>query len=95
MSTNRPFYVRVGNVGGTPIVADIGTHGVCGGSLTSHKVQLSSAYTLENPPGYPGRPGESGPKPFFPSRLVPAGTTLELLKPEADALVTAGHGTFV
>lgn len=95
MATNQPFFVRVGNVAGMPVVADIGTHGVCGGSLTTRRVLLNVDYVLETPPGYPGRPGARGTERVFPGHTVPAGTALELLKPEADALVTAGHGTFV
>ena len=84
--------VRVGIVGATPITVELG-NGVMGGNPVLVKVTLSQNYTMENPPGYPQRPETGGAKPFYP-RVLASGETHSFLKPESDALVTAGAASY-
>jgi len=84
--------VRIGTVGGNPIIADLSL-GVMGGNPVLVAVLLSADYTMENPPGYPSRPNVGGATPFSP-RVLPTGSNLRLLKPEAAALVAAGAATY-
>lgn len=77
------------NSGATPIVVDLG-NGVMGADAAIVNVTLSQDYAMIDPPGYPFRPAFTGAAtPQFPQTIA-SGTTLALLKPEADALVTAG-----
>lgn len=84
--------VQHGSVGGTPINVDLARleHGA------PVKVRLSSAYTILCGTGIPARPSFTGAPAGsleFP-RTIASGTTLTLLKGEADALVTAGAATY-
>jgi len=68
-----------------------------GGSAVSVKVLLSHNYTLANPRpvGFPTKPGLTGAaNPEYPGEVLAAGTTVTFQKPEADALVTAGAGSY-
>jgi hypothetical protein len=85
--------VRVGNVGGTPIVADIGA-GVRGTCEALVAVTLTDDYVMECPPGYPSRPTVGGATPSNPRTLV-NGSTVILLEPEARALIMAGAANYV
>jgi hypothetical protein len=61
------------------------------------KVQLSANYTLAYPPGYPTPPDLTGcaaSNLYFP-RTITSGTTIALVKAEADALIAAGKATAV
>lgn len=84
--------VQHGSVGGTPINVDLSRieHGA------PVKVHLSSNYTILCGTGIPTRPAFTGAAAAsleFP-RTIASGTTLSLLKGEADALVTAGAATY-
>jgi hypothetical protein len=60
------------------------------------RVTLSTDYAQQRPPGWPARPGETGVRTAdidYP-RTIPSGTTMAFLKPEADALVATGAGTY-
>lgn len=84
--------VQHGSVGGTPIKVDV-THVDHGAPV---KVRLSANYTMLHAPGIPTRPGFTGAAAAsldYP-RTVSSGTTLALLKGEADALVTAGAASY-
>jgi hypothetical protein len=75
-------------VGSTPrgvVVADLGP-GLFHPALT--KVQLTQPYTPMRPPGYPTR--ESPGYMLKPGTVQPVGTVLNLLKPEAEALIAQG-----
>jgi hypothetical protein len=86
--TSNP--IRVGNVGGTAVIAELG-----GGLFPDRTVfvTLSTNYTFEFPKGFPLRP-PAGASPNFTGSVVPNGTRLQLLKPEADALVAAGYAAY-
>ena len=73
----------VGKVAGVEIVAELGD-GLGHDVLVS--VLLTQDYEPHHPPGYPFRIAHGVP-------LVPAGVVLELVKPEAAALVAAGAAT--
>jgi hypothetical protein len=66
------------------------------GSAVPVRVTLTTDYAMLCPPGLPARPAFTGAIPVgnYP-RTIPSGTTLALLKCEADALVAAGAATFV
>jgi len=85
---------RVGSINGgaTPIMADL----VSLGSDVAVRVTLSTAYKLERPIGYPFRPGLTGvdAAEIGDVRTISTGTTIALLKAEADALVLAGAATY-
>jgi hypothetical protein len=75
-------------VGSTPrgvVVADLGP-GLFHPALT--KIQLTQPYTPMRPPGYPTR--ESPGYMLKPGTVQPVGTVLNLLKPEAEALIAQG-----
>lgn len=80
----------LGTVGATPIIAELGGGLSPAGTV---RVTLSADYTLANLPGYPTRlsPGRS---PEGLPRTIVSGTTIELLKPEAAALVVAGAASY-
>ena len=81
MSWSNPQVV--GKVAGEEIVAELGD-GLGHDVLVT--VLLTQDYEPHHPPGYPFRIAHGVP-------LVPAGFVLELVKPEAAALVAAGaHG---
>ncbi len=85
--------VRIGIVGITPIVVDIGA-GVRGAPQELVAITLSADYVMENPPGYPARPNVGGSIPSYPHTLA-SGGTYRLLQPEAAALVAAGAASYV
>ena len=82
MSWSNPQVV--GKVAGEEIVAELGD-GLGHDVLVT--VLLTQDYEPHHPPGYPFRIAHGVP-------LVPAGVVLELLKPEAAALVAAGAATY-
>ncbi len=92
--SESPRLVRVGSIdnGLTPILADV----TYLEPYLSVKVLLSADYAQESPPGWPSRPGETGTdaKNLDYPRTLPSGTTMAFLKPEADAIVQAGGGTY-
>ena len=90
---DNPRLVQVGTVGVTPINVDMRFLY----PATLVKVQLSAAYNTVGVPGYPARPAFTGVDHgnLHHTKTVASGTTLTLLKPEADALVAAGAGTVV
>lgn len=84
--------VQHGSVGGTAINVDMARidHGA------PVKVHLTSNYAMLSGPGIPSRPsftGASAANLDFP-RTLTSGTTVSLLKGEAEALVTAGAATY-
>lgn len=84
--------VQHGSVGGTAINVDMARieHGA------PVKVHLTSNYAMLSGPGIPTRPSMTGAPVAnldYPRTIV-SGTTLTLLKGEADALVTAGAATY-
>ena len=86
--TESARLVTVGttNGGSTPIQADVTS---LGGAVA---VTLSTDYALLDPPGYPFRAsftGSRAPDLQYP-RTVVSGSTISVLKCEADALVNAG-----
>lgn len=85
--------VQHGTAGGTAINVDL--------TRLDHsvpvKVLLSASYTTVHPPGIPSRPSMTGcavANLDYP-RTIANGTTLSLLKHEADALVAAGKASYV
>jgi hypothetical protein len=82
MSWSNPQVV--GKVAGEEIVAELGD-GLGHDVLVT--VLLIQDYEPHHPPGYPFRIAHG-------VRLVPAGVVLELVKPEAAALVAAGAATY-
>lgn len=66
---------------------------------TPKKVQLSADYTPTYPPGYPTPPWQTGAEQKTAARkstqTITNGTTITLLKAEADALIAAGKATAV
>jgi uncharacterized protein (DUF2345 family) len=89
----NPKLVLHGTAGGTAINVDMARieHGA------PVKVQLSASYAMIDGPGIPSRPSMTGAAAAnldYP-RTIASGTTLSLLKGEADALVTAGKASYV
>lgn len=84
---------KVGTIGGTPLT--VATVHLSPSTLV--KVRLTATYATAREPGYPARPDFTGcaASSLDYPRNVASGTTLTLLKPEADALVTAGGATYV
>jgi len=85
--------VQHGTAGGTAINVDMSRieHGA------PVKVRLSASYAMIDAPGLPSRPGFTGASASnldYP-RTIANGTTLTLLKGEADALATAGKASYV
>lgn len=88
----NPKLVQHGTVGGVALNVDMARieHGA------PVKVHLTSNYTILSGAGIPSRPGFTGASAGnldYP-RVIPSGTTVSFLKGEADALVTAGAGTY-
>lgn len=92
MSETRPLTVGTINGGATPILADVTSIG----SAVPVRITLTSNYATLRPPGYPSRPALTGvdAADLDSPRVIASGTTLALLKPEADALVAAGAATY-
>ncbi|MHB8816557.1 MAG: hypothetical protein ACYDAE_25295 [Steroidobacteraceae bacterium] len=91
--SESPRLIQHGSVGGTAINVDM-THIDHSAPV---RIRLTAAYTMLHPPGIPSRPGMTGASAAnldYP-RTVANGTTLTLLKGEADALVTAGAAVYV
>ncbi len=91
MTTSNPQ--RVGNVAGTPIIAELGGALITGNPSDVVAVTLTADYTMENPPGYPSRPPPGTATPFYP-RTLSSGETHSFFRPEAKALVDAGAATY-
>jgi hypothetical protein len=86
-----PRLVTVGtiNSGATPITADVTSLG----SAVAVAVLLSMDYAMLNPPGFPFRASFTGAAiPQYP-HTVTSGSTIKVLKCEANALVAAGAAT--
>lgn len=65
------------------------------GNCDTTNTKLLTDYDMQSPPGYPSRPSCTGTNvPQYPHTLQ-AGTTLTLLKVEADALIAAGAAVAV
>jgi len=80
--------IRVGRVGDQPLFADFSI---------PHRdkvvaVRLTHRYDLEEPEGCPKRPLQAAGKTLPVSN--PSGSTVYLLRPEAEALVGAGWATY-
>jgi len=91
----NPSLVLTGTANGANINVDV-ANGLSTAAPVS--VTLTADYTLADPqtPGYPTQPGLTGiaySGAQYPGRVIPAGTVLELLAPEAAALVAAGAAT--
>lgn len=89
---NNQKLVQHGTANAAPINVDMARieHGA------PVKVTLSANYTMLSGGGIPSRPsftGAAAAKLDYP-RTIPSGTTLSLLKGEADALVTAGVASY-
>jgi hypothetical protein len=84
--------VQVGTVGATAIMADMRFLF----PAVPVRVLLTQPYAITRPPGYPSRPSMTGVSAanLDTARTIPSGSTIALLKPEADALVAAGAGTY-
>jgi hypothetical protein len=80
--------LRVGSVGGEPVFVDF--------NVPRHDkvvaVRLTHRYELEEPEGCPKRPLPAAGATLPVS--VPSGSTVYLLRAEAEALVGAGWATF-
>ena len=94
MTETRLLQLGTINAGETPILANIAFLG------SRKSVTLTTDYAMEAPTGkgltgnFPVRPFLTGVRqPEFPY-TVTAGTTIELLACEADALVAAGAATY-
>lgn len=95
--TLNPNLLILGTIddGATAIQADV-SQGL--GSAVSVQVTLTTAYTLANPrpPGWPFRPSMTGAafaNLDVPGRVIASGTVLEVLQPEATALINASAAT--
>ncbi len=79
--------IRVGTIndGGLPILADIS-----GGLGEAVRLHLQAHYAPETPPGFPARPSFVGSAAPHHPRIIPAGTEITVLAPEAKALIEAG-----
>jgi hypothetical protein len=81
-----------GTVGGNPVVVDVTFLGVIG-----VRIQLTQAWTTAREPGYPSRPsltGTAAPGLDYP-KTIPSGTVMEVMQPEAAALVSMGAAVYV
>ena len=94
MTEVRPLQVGTADPNGaaTPIYANV----VYLGNGNPVRVTLTSAYLMMFPSHYPIRPFATGAAHQAENDpLIPAGTTLLLLKIEADALVAANAATLI
>ena len=75
----------------TPIFANV----LSLGNDVPVTVLLTEDYAIEDPAGFPFRPGMTGTdtKDLDYPRVLSAGVTMKFLKCEADALVAANVGT--
>jgi hypothetical protein len=90
---DSPRLVQTGTVGATAIMTDVRFLY----PALPVRVQLTQPYAIIRPPGYPARPSMTGVAAINldSPRTIASGTTIALLKPEADALIVAGGGTYV
>jgi hypothetical protein len=91
--SESPRLVAVGTINGgtTTIEADVTTIG----SDISVSVLLGVDYLMLDPPGFPFRPSFTGAgTPQFP-HVVPAGSTIAVLRAEANALIAANAGALI
>ena len=89
--SESPRLVTVGTISGgvTPIQADVTSLG----SDVPVAVLLSTDYAMLDPPGYPFRASFTGAAtPQYP-HTISSGTTIRVLRCEADAIVAAGAGS--
>jgi hypothetical protein len=87
--SNNPRYVRTGTTGETDVNADLTALG------DAVDVLLTADYDMIEPGGgYPLRPSFTGTQPPETAHTIPSGSTLRLLKCEADALVAAGGAVY-
>ncbi len=82
--------VAIGTIGGTPINADMRRLG----HDAPVKVHLTATYVRQPLPGQPIPPEMTGVAASRFTNTFQSGTTIALHKPEADAIVTAGGGTY-
>jgi hypothetical protein len=75
----KPIYVDVRSLGDVPVAVVLTT------DYTMHEIS--------EPPGFPNRPGGTGSAQARYPHVASAGTTLHLLRCEADALIAAGAAT--
>jgi hypothetical protein len=89
---DNPRLVQVGTVGATAIMVDVRFLF----PAVPVRVLLTQPYAITRPPGYPSRPSMTGVAAanLDTASTVASGTTIAVLKPEADALVAAGGGTY-
>jgi hypothetical protein len=81
-----------GTAGGQPVLVDVTFLGVIG-----VRIQLTQAWTTAREPGYPSRPSLTGTAAGnldFP-KTIAAGTVMEVMQPEAQALVAMGAAVYV
>ncbi len=89
--SESPRLVTVGTISGgaTPINADVTNLG----SDVAVAVTLSTDYAMLDPPGYPSRASFTGSAtPQYPHTIL-SGSTIKVLRCEANALVAAGAAT--
>ncbi len=85
----RLVTVGTTNSGATQIQADVTNLG----SDVAVAVTLTTDYAMLDPPGYPSRPSFTGSAtPQYP-HTVPNGTTIQVLRCEANALIAASAAT--
>jgi hypothetical protein len=81
-----------GTVGGQPVIVDVTFLGSIG-----VRIQLTAAWTTAREPGYPARPSLTGTAAAsldYP-KTIPSGTVMEVMQPEAAALVAMGAAVYV
>jgi hypothetical protein len=91
--------IQTGTVNGNAVMVDV-SHGVGGGYPGAVRVVMAAGmtYTMSAPPAYPVPPFLSGSGPgakFYPGVTFGPGTVMDLLQPEAVALVSGGFATLV
>jgi hypothetical protein len=86
----NPNTLTVGTVSNTDVDVDMTLLDI--GETES--ITLTADYSMLTPPGYPVRPSMTGAEPGRSggARTIASGTTLTLMKPEADALTAAMGG---
>jgi hypothetical protein len=81
-----------GTVNGVPVLADVTFLGVIG-----VRIQLTQPWVTAREPGFPARPSMTGTAAAgldYP-RTIPSGTIMEVMQPEAQALVSMGAAVYV
>ena len=93
---NNPVLLTVGSINGTTSIVVDTSGGINGGYAGAVRVQLTTDYTIVRPPGYPTRPGLTGAAVLdFPGEVLASGSEIDLLAPEAAALIEAGAATLI